>query len=137
MRLSSLAALVARILLLAFALGVAWTFPASAQLGPQYMVGHWLGPALGNSGQCGTAYAEFMFTQDGQFSYVQNTQTCGGVDGGGHYSADGQMLRMHFERCNTCAVYGFPPDLTEPYRIPDENTLMLCENWGCYTFHRQ
>ena len=117
--------------------GLIWTMPASAQVGPHDLIGHWFGPALGNTGRCGSAYAEFMFSAKGQFAYVQNTARCGGIDGGGRYVADGQAIRMHFERCNTCAVYGMLPDITESYRLPNQNTLVLCDNGGCYTFHRQ
>jgi len=123
---------------LALALVFAFALPmlAFAQPGLGDLVGRWLGPALGDTGQCGAAYAEFMFTADGQFAYVQNTEACGGIDGGGVYSIDGQSIHVHFDHCSTCAVYGTPPDVVESYRMPDRDTLMLCDV-RCYTFRRE
>src|SRR5689334_4151722 len=94
---------------------------SSADVGPQYLTGSWLGPAFGDTGRCGSAYAQIRFEPGSSFSYVQNTHDCGGVSGRGHYVADNHTIRLHFESCNTPTYC--PPDTSEQYRLPDQGTL--------------
>jgi hypothetical protein len=123
---------------LAVAIGV-WSPPSAHADSPvQALIGKWLGPALGDTGRCGAAYSQLLFGAGNTFSYVQNTNACGGISGGGHFLVSGQQMQLHFEYCNTCAVYGYPPNITEGFRLPDANTLMLCDAppGRCYTYHR-
>jgi hypothetical protein len=117
------------------AIGLAGAAIADA-VSQETLVGAWLGPAIGDPGDCGNGEAEFAFSPNGTYRYQAIYQNCDPVmiDGRYELQADGGVLQMVMELCGDP---GCPPGATiqtTSISASDPDTIVLD---GRYTYHRQ
>jgi hypothetical protein len=117
------------------AIGLADAATAAA-VSPQTLVGTWVGPAMGDTGECGTAAGVYAFGPDGTYRYQAMYGTCDAVMIDGHYElqADGSVLQISME---LCGEPGCPPDpsiQTTSISAVDPDSIVLD---GRYVYHRQ
>lgn len=100
------------------------------------LAGQWLGPEIGDTGQCGSAYGEFTLSQNQAITYTQNTQNCGGFTSWGNYWIQGTTLYWHDigASCAPGCITGWT--VTESFRFITANAFQICDT-RCYIYHRQ
>jgi hypothetical protein len=129
------ATLVAAAAVCASAIAVADAAIAGAVSQPS-LVGAWLGAVVGNTGECGNAWAEFAFSPDGTYRYAAIYETCAAIMIDGHYQlqAEGTVLQTSMELCSDPGCPPGPSTLTTSITAPDPDTIVLD---GAYTYRRQ
>jgi hypothetical protein len=119
-------ALVAAAVACVSAIGLAGAAPAGA-VSQQTLVGAWLGPALGDTGECGTASAEYAFSPNGTYRYQAIYDNCDAVMMDGHYElqADGGVLQTSVEECGQAGCPPGPSTLTMSVTAIDPDGIVL------------
>lgn len=102
------------------------------------LVGQWLGPALGDAGQCGAAYGEWTFFRNREFSYTANYDDCPGVTQAGTYSVQERTIILHVTQ--GCTEGGCPYTETAYFRFLTTNAFEICDypsDLNCNDYQRQ
>lgn len=115
----------------------------------QALVGTWLGPALGDSGECGVEYGQFTFFRNQEYSYTMNSDyqeirnpqgqitrinDCGGITNAGYYAAQRGVLTIRWLRCNyPCS----PGAASVRFTFLNINTFEIADQGGVYIYYRQ
>ena len=117
------------------AIGLAGAAIAGA-VSQQALVGAWLGPAFGDTGECGIASAEYAFSPDGTYRYQAIYDNCAAVMIDGHYElqAEGGVLQTSMEECGAPGCPPGPSILTTSISAVDPDSIVLD---GRYTYRRQ
>jgi hypothetical protein len=106
---------------------IALATPGLAQADPNldsFLVGHWVGQALGDGGGCGIAQGEFQFVSDGTYVYRAEYEKCTGYAVKGHYSANGNWIQLSSEECNPSGpACGAPLDGL--IQVVNDNVIVL------------
>lgn len=102
------------------------------------VTGYWLGPAPGDTGGCGTAYAEWLLKADGSYAVTDNSEDCGGFTASGSFEIEGSMLSFHQQgsTCGDCGVADYSVSIS----FPGPNALQMCDvpaDGRCYTYSRE
>jgi hypothetical protein len=110
--------------------------PTAAAVSQQALVGAWLGPPFGDTGECGRASAEYAFSPDGIYRYQAIYDNCDAVMIDGHYElqADGGVLQTSMEECGAPGCPPGPSILTTSISAVDPDSIVLD---GRYTYRRQ
>ncbi|MBV8929298.1 MAG: hypothetical protein JO152_09260, partial [Mycobacteriaceae bacterium] len=103
----------------------------------QTLVGAWLGPAVGDYGDCGAGSAEFAFSPDGTYRYQAIYNGCDPVMFDGHYEllADGGVLQTSMEECGQVSCPPGPPAVVSTSISSSEPDSIVLN--GSYVYHRQ
>jgi len=117
------------------AIGLAGAAIAGA-VSQQALVGAWLGPAFGDTGECGIASAEYAFSPDGTYRYQAIYDNCAAVMIDGHYElqAEGGVLQTSMEECGEAGCPPGPSILTMSISAVYPDSVVLD---GRYTYRRQ
>jgi hypothetical protein len=108
---------------------IALATPGLAKADPEmdaFLVGHWLGQALGDGGGCGIAQGEFQFVSDGTYVYRAEYEYpgCTGYAVKGHYSATNNWIQLSTEECNPPGqMCGTPLD--GAFQVVNQNQILL------------
>jgi hypothetical protein len=102
------------------------------------VAGDWLGPAPGDTGSCGSSYAEWQLEQDGAYYVTDNSEDCGGFTASGGFQIQGSSLDFAQESstCGDCGAADF--SVTVSFSSLDE--MEMCDvpaDGICYTYARQ
>ena len=110
--------------------------PTAGAVSQPALVGAWLGPPFGDTGECGRASAEYAFSPDGIYRYQAIYDNCDAVMIDGHYElqADGGVLQTSMEECGAPGCPPGPSILTTSISAVDPDSIVLD---GRYTYRRQ
>jgi hypothetical protein len=102
----------------------------------QTLVGAWLGPKFGDTGECGTASGEYAFSPDGTYRYKSSSDSCDTIMIEGHYDlqSDGGVLQISMEECNDPGCPPGPWVLSTSISAIDPDSIVLD---GHYTYRRE
>lgn len=107
------------------------------------LVGTWLGPALGDTGACGTEYGQFTFFRNAEYAYTANSDynfdapypyTCGGITNAGFYRVRNGILSIHWTECNYPCQTG---TASARFAFLGRNAFELADGGGMYVYYRQ
>jgi hypothetical protein len=102
------------------------------------VAGNWLGPAPGDTGGCGSSYAEWLLQADGSYAVTDNSEDCGGFTASGIFELQGDTLSFEQERstCGDCGVADYSVSIS----FPGPSSLQMCDvpaDGRCYTYSRE
>ncbi|HZU77923.1 MAG TPA: hypothetical protein VFA70_14245, partial [Dehalococcoidia bacterium] len=117
------------------------------------IVGDWLGPAPGDTGQCGVAYGEWFFQSAGSYTFTENSDAtaypntmtpapadCAGLTLYGTYAVQGNQIVFHQQGDPGCPPCQQTADFSVTYRFIDANDVQMCDTTpggSCYLYARQ
>lgn len=98
------------------------------------LVGTWLGPGLGDAGNCGTEYGQFTFFRNGEYAYTSNSELCGGFTNAGYYRVGRGLIVLHWTECNYPCSAG---TASAGFALVGRNAFQLEDGTRTYLYYRQ
>ena len=98
------------------------------------LTGTWLGPGIGDAGNCGTEYGQFTFFRNAEYDYTSNSELCGGFTNAGYYRVQNGVITLHWVECNYPCAAG---TVSARFTFVGLNAFEISDPGRTYEYYRQ